>query len=383
MFWRRNGTGCERQASRCGEGTDSMERNGGKRSAKYVGIWQDPGGAHDPWLNAIFGDVLSESVADGNREVVRDGAILFDHFVTSNKDDYYSKFRGLNAFLVDTLDEFYDFDPKIYANFRGVIRMYWSDVFRPERVRILPLGPGGIEISGVGASEPATSRQYVWSFLGQINKSSRPEMAYALGKVEPHLLFATDNLPGVAMWNRGAGGPRRYSRSESAAILGDSIFAPCPMGNANMECFRVYEALELGTIPVLEKRRRLDYFTNLWGEHPVPAFDSWKEAARWMGAMLERPGEIDALQSRCVEWWRSYKKSYSVSLGEFLAECSARDGVAKAEDYVYPKFSRPAWQIRELLRHHNAGALRRRVMLQLKRLRKRGRFRISSNAGPA
>lgn len=55
-----------------------------------------PGGADDPWSNGNFADVLSESVADGGREVVRDGAILFDHFVTRHRDGYLSSPPLLN-----------------------------------------------------------------------------------------------------------------------------------------------------------------------------------------------------------------------------------------------------------------------------------------------
>lgn len=347
---------------------------------KYVGVWQDPKAVHDPWIHEIFGEVLSDSVVDGDRELVQDGVILFDHFVTSWRDSYYSRFRGRNAFLVDMSDEFYDFDPEIYVNFRGVIRMYWSDVFRPERVRFLPLGYAGVKGDGPDVVAPSTTRQYVWSFLGQMNKSSRPDMANGLARVEPHLLFATDELPGMVMWNRGPSGARRYSQAENKAILMDSIFAPCPMGNVNLECFRVYEALECGTIPILEKRFRFDYFRSLWGEHPVPTFSSWSEASRWIGRMLERPAEIDVLQRRCTEWWRDYKHSYSHSLAGFLADCSAMDEPATVDEIVLPKFRRAGWQVSELLRHHNAGAARRRISRQLKLLLRNRRFRSSSNA---
>ncbi len=358
-----------------------MQRTDSMSPAKYVGIWQDPKAVEDPWIHEIFDGVLSHSIVDGKREVVEDGSIVFDYYVSSWKDSYYSRFRGRNAFLVDTTDEFYDFDPEIYANFRGVIRLYWSDVFRPERVRILPLGYWGVKGNGPDEVQPATARQYVWSFLGQVNKSSRPEMAHGLAHVEPHLLFATDELPGVVMWNRGPSGARQYARAEYIEILRDSIFAPCPMGNVNMECYRVYEALECGAIPVLEKRFRFDYFRNLWGDHPVPTFSSWKEASRWISHMLDRPEEIDVLQRRCTKWWSNYKKSYSVSLGEFLAERSATDTVATVDDIVLPKFRRPGWQARELLRHHNAGALRRRVTRQAARMMKDRRFRVATTAG--
>ena len=133
----------------------------------------------------------------------------------------------------------------------------------------------------------------------------------------------------------------------------------------------------------MEKRSGLDYFRNLWGEHPVPAFSTWKEARVWMRGILGRPAEIESLQGRCVEWWKEYKQRYVASVGEFLEERSASEGVASVEGIVFPKYSRRGWQLRELLRHHSAGALRRRATLQLTRMLKERRFRVAATAGPA
>lgn len=338
-------------------------------------------GHNSPWLNEIFGGFLRDSIVDQKREIVGDHVIVFDYFVTAWKDSYYSRFRGRDAFLVDMSDEFYDFDPEIYANFRGVIRAYWSDVFRPQHVHFLPLGYGKFKPAEVGVIPASTEREYVWSFLGQVNKSSRPEMARALARVEPHLLFATDEVPGVVMWNRAPSGPRRYSTAENAAILKNSIFAPCPMGNANQECFRVYESLESGTIPILEKHFRFDYFRGMLGDHPLPTMASWNEASRWIRRMLENPAEINVLQRRCTDWWKTYKEKEVASLGEFMAERSAADGVASVNDIVLPKFSRPGWQMRELIKHHSMGALTRRVKMQVARVIRGRRSRVSINAG--
>lgn len=335
----------------------------------------------NPWLQEVFGGFISRSIMDGKREVVGDGVILFDYHVTGWKDSYHSRFRGRDAILVDRSDEFYDFDPEIYANFRGVIRTYWADVFRPGHVLFLPLGYGWNPAMLEGGTRPSLERRYVWSFLGQVNKSSRVEMARELARVEPHFLFATDDVPGITMWNRSESGRRRYSAAEAAGIMRDSIFAPCPMGNVNLECYRVYEALEEGTIPIVEKRSGFDYFRNLWGEHPVPAFSTWRGAGGWMRAMLERPAEIESLQRRCVEWWKDYKQRCVASVGEFLEERSTGEGVASVEEIVFPKFSRPGWQMRELLKHHSAGALRRRAILQLRRMMTERRFRVATTAG--
>jgi hypothetical protein len=348
----------------------------------YTALWQDADPSEARWIQTLFGSVLGDSLYDGRRNLAPDHVILFDHFVTFQDPAYYARFRGRDAFLVDLSDENYDFSPDIYANFRGVLRMYWSSVFRPEAVMFLPLGFSRLPAS-TEAIRKATERQYVWSFLGQVNKSSRPEMAYALLTVQPHLLFATDRVDRLTMWNRGPNGPRRYPAPQTSAILRDSIFAPCPMGNVNLECYRVYEALESGTIPIVEKRLTLDYFRKLWGEHPVPTVSSWSAARTLIARLFESPAELDLLQERCMSWWRQYKQRYPQTLQAFLARRSAATQLLTPADIVYPSHARPGWKIMELLRHHDRHALQRRVTRQVQRLRSTGKLRVAHTGNRA
>jgi hypothetical protein len=334
---------------------------------RYTGIWQ----VHDPhereFIEEIFAPYVAEYVTDGTHSLALDNSILFDAFCYAQDQTYYPKFRGKNAFLVHFLDENYEGRYEIYENFRGVIRCFWADIFNPERVMFLPLGyNNGVERN----REPLTAasrRRYVWSFLGQMNKSSRPDMAHGLAKVAPNFLFATDDVPGFVFYNKIGAERRRFPREEYAEYLFESSFSPCPMGNANLECFRVYESLECGAIPIVEKRRSLDYFRELLGNHPMPTVRSWSEARGLITELLKTPAQMDALQQSCLTWWRTYKKDYSRQVGEFLASRSRR-GDPIPGSITLPKYRTPGWQMRELLRHHDTRALARRVDKQVRRL---------------
>lgn len=335
---------------------------------RYTAIWQSATPHEFEWIDEIFGPYIKEHVYDAEHRVVLDDAILFDAFINRYDPAYYESFRGRNAFLVHFLDESYRGGYERYLNFKGVFRKHWSDFFNGEGVFPIPLGYcNGFRRQG--ALTPASERSYAWSFAGAAAKSSRPDAISALSAIAPHRVIATDGfeLKGLEI-ERTALGP-----GESAALLRESVFAPAPMGNVNLECFRIYEALEAGSIPILEKRLTLDYYTSLLGAHPLPIFRTWRQAARYVNEIRFDPARLDALQERCVEWWDGHKRQLVGSIGDFLAERSARS----PDNFYSDRAASPFWQHIELLRHQNATALTWRVRRQAVRLLKSGRYRVS------
>lgn len=344
---------------------------------KFTAIWQSETPHEREWVDEIFGPYLSGHVTDGKHELVLDNAILIDAFVHCFDQAYYARFRGLNAYLVQFLDENFDGGYDRYENFRGVFRGHWSSVFNANYVRKMPLG----YCNGVPKREqftPASERRYVWSFAGHVDKSSRPEMADELARVEPHFLFSSSPIPGFVSPVSTPEHKRLLAPSAYYDLLFDSTFSPCPMGNVNLECFRVYEALECGSIPIVEKRLTMDYFRTLLGDHPIPAVGSWREARHLIGSLLREPESLNALQDKCVRWWRNYKKEYSASAGRFLAERSA--AAYQPEPAVSGLYRMPLWQPIELLRHHNARAALKRVRRQVSRVLQNGQLRVAHSA---
>jgi hypothetical protein len=147
------------------------------------------------------------------------------------------------------------------------------------------------------------------------------------------------------------------------------------MGNVNLECFRVYEALECGSIPIVEKRWSLDYFRTLLGDHPIPTVGSWKEGRHLIRSLLRDPQGLNELQEKCIRWWQNYKKEYSVNVGRFLAERSVC--ASMPEPAVSSLYRMPLWQPIELLRHHNARAAMKRVRRQVARVLQNGQVRVA------
>jgi hypothetical protein len=243
----------------------------------------------------------------------------------------------------------------------------------------MPLGYTRGKGRGDSPILPATHRKYVWSFAGQTGKATRPDAIAALAGIVPHLLSSTDSPSSGSGTKAAENSPQLLGPEEFSQLLSNSVFAPCPMGNVNIECFRTYEALEWGAIPIVEKRWGFDYYRELLGDHPMPTVDSWSEARRIVKAMLQNGDEIDRVQRECMDWWKGYKRTYTERIAEFLETRGSADSVNKPT--VSNLHRMPGWRVFELARHHNARALVRRVGLHTARFLKDGKLLVGYRPG--
>ena len=326
---------------------------------KLTFLWQGSSQRERDWIAEIFSPIAGEQIIDGKHSVVLDDCLLLDSYLHSHPRDYYEQFRGKNAWLFHLSDETFEGGYDRYECFRGVFRNYWSDIFNPRRVLQIPLGYSEGIRSGANSLRNS-DRPYLWCFLGAGGKSTRPEMLKAFEPLKPHFTHITDR-----------GSVKRIDKQQYVSILRDSVFVPSSMGNVNLDCFRVYEALECGTIPLLEKRPRFDYFRQLFGPHPLPTFSSWDRAARFVASVRDDSLALDRLLTECSQWWSAYKKNLSTCVERFIAEPPQLE----SGSFVTWRRSLPGWQAYELLRHHNLAAFARRIGTQAARLRNEGRLR--------
>jgi len=194
-----------------------------------------------------------------------------------------------------------DYIPK----FDFVLRNYYSRNLE-ERFPNLHWIPQGSK-SGLGnhlAFIPSTlalasQRPHLCNFLG----SMRANRAAVLRVLEDHHIRCTTN---VNRWEgKGARDPILYRFT-----LETSQFTLCPWGN-NPETMRMYEAMECGSIPILQRwpRPEEDPLTALGPDHPLPVVDEWSQ----LPALLQRyadPTELDVLQARVIRWWIRRKDAF-------------------------------------------------------------------------
>jgi len=340
-------------------------KNGEKITKGVNLVWTTRGLEEADWLHYLLGPLIRREVMAEHFEFVKPDSL---YVVSANRNlrqcvpaEFIAKLANIRSKgLIHLSDEYYGGGYDLYRAFDFVLRIHHAAWFEnvPE-VFIFPSGwsegmPRRTSIV------PATARKYVWSFSGNRIASSRPEMFKALNSVEPKFVNAyVARQPGA----------RSMSRLEYHAVLDETIFAPCPMGNAIMETWRFYEALEAGCIPIIEVRPWMHYYERLLGPNPVPTVYCWSHAPSLIKVLSKDPERLKALQQRIVSWWTQCKQSYQLRINLFVSEKLERqDG--KLSTRRLPSTS-PFWPIRrliELLRHQTGMSLFRRVKRPFARL---------------
>lgn len=339
---------------------------------KLTLLWQDTQSWHHEWILEVLSPLIDRQVFDGKHEIVLDNCIVVDANIQVEDPAYYRKFLGKNAFLFREPDEYYrDVSIDAYANFCGVIRMHHSAAFRPQRVMHVPVGYPRGEFR---RSEPkiASQRKYTWVMLGQMNKATRPEALTALIPVQPNYWHATDG------WKPGASislsNDLQYSpTNDYLSLLGDAAFCPSPMGNVSQETGRPYAALEAGSIPVLERTPLMDVHRRVLGNHPLPTFPNWNNAAAFVKEIWADKKALDQLQNECLTWWEAYKKNLSQEVLDFVDRLWQNHPTGITQ-FIRGYAHIPGWPMWELARHHSLPAFGRRVKRQSTRMIKYRKF---------
>ena len=151
------------------------------------------------------------------------------------------------------------------------------------------------------SSKNVGERRFSWAFLGEVKNESRRNMVSGLETVRgERFLHATSG------WD--AADARRGTAYSD--VLADSIFAPTPPANVHLECYRTYEALECGAIPVVDT----DYYGTEFGA-PFPVVQpAWGDAPEVLNRLLGDRGALERLDTRCREWWADVKRSYPAKI---------------------------------------------------------------------
>jgi hypothetical protein len=93
----------------------------------------------------------------------------------------------------------------------------------------------------------------------------------------------------------------KLSPWEYALSVRKAVFTLCPIGRSN-ETIRLYEAFELGSIPIMLKGSEFveDMFPP---NHPVVILDSWTQLKSRMAELTQEPARLNELQRRVMSFW--------------------------------------------------------------------------------
>ena len=324
-------------------------------------VWHHPGMRQHDWVRLVFGELVTGEIEDPDFQCFEDDTI---HVVSmifhplAALDDYFAECRRRcsNIVLFHAGDEWFSGGCGPYRHFDNVVRELPSFFTRGAGVACIPLGSPVTRVDPPPRT-PASERPVIWSFAGEI-RNTRIEMVKHFGK-----------MPGGKLIDIGAAPP--LSATEYDDLLRDSVFAPCGMGAIITETWRVYEAIEAGAIPLIEKMPTLDYYRNLLGEHPIPTFGNWRQARDFATKLMHDKQALDRLQDEICGWWSGYKAKMVRDVTEMLSTSHSRELIAFGNSAVNSnKVIHESLRVAELLRHQTPANLRRRFANPIKPLRR-------------
>jgi hypothetical protein len=321
-------------------------------------IWHADNLLEVDWLHDVLGDLVEEECFDLDLTCFDDDCI---HVVSSNwqalpaYEDYFRECRARcrRLVLLHTSDEWFSGGYALYRHFDAVIRNFATGLAKHEGIWTIPEGYANGTQTG-DELRPATERQYAWSFAGEI-KASRVNMAAEFAGLQPNFLASTTSI-----YKEGG---KKLSKAEFDEVLKNSIFSPCPMGNVILETWRLYESLELGCIPIVETRASLDYFTGLFGQHPIPSFKNWDAARRYAQHALADKSSLQRKQLEIRNWWTMKKQAVRTQVRRAATGPSHHAALRRYGELArnrYPVLHEPL-RLAELLRHQNRTSLMGRL----------------------
>merc|ERR1711862_141764 len=99
-------------------------------------------------------------------------------------------------------------------------------------------------------------------------------------------------------------------------IYRDAMFVPIGRGYVNLDCYRIYEAVVAGAIPVVvgPKEEILETFAG----HRDPPFvfaESWDAAAKLMTPFRHNHTKWQAFARQLAPWWCNWLHSLRLQIG--------------------------------------------------------------------
>lgn len=153
-------------------------------------------------------------------------------------------------------------------------------------------------------------RKYDWCFAGSVHDGKRQKAIDKLKNYSSNYKVHT-----CSGFNAADG----LSTEEYRKLMNDSKFVLCPQGQDSMDSFRIYEALEAGTIPVtLKHTETIRIEPSYWHaifrseqELPFVVGETWEDAISKMKNEVKQD-----TQKECKKFWDKQKNVWSAQFKE-------------------------------------------------------------------
>jgi hypothetical protein len=153
-------------------------------------------------------------------------------------------------------------------------------------------------------------REFIWNFIGTPHHVDRQQALETFKAIDGHFIHLTE----------GFGSADSLHISRYAEIINNSLYTLCPYGHYNADTFRVYEALEAGSVPIVPRNAPgLDFPVSYWSwlfRGEVPPFvmaSDWNEAREIVMDDLGSGRYIERMEL-CQLFWRKWKLQWRYDL---------------------------------------------------------------------
>lgn len=238
-----------------------------------------------------------------------------------------------------------------YKNLDFVLRNYWIDEHLPSNVQYIPLGPQFPQICKPSMPEyneqfkgiftdttnkkpkctcgslkvkRASERAYLWSFFGSL-RNNRSSLVDAVQKSKAlknrGFLLVARKFGGDGVY--GSKNALENPKTKYLQIIGESSFVFAPCGNV-METHRIYEAIILGALPVIENCQ-----PEVAGFFPFPSLivsGGVQGMIDFVARYSKMPKEMDLIQQELHLWWTNYVESIARNVSSVIFSLPETEG---------------------------------------------------------
>jgi len=166
-------------------------------------------------------------------------------------------------------------------------------------------------------TELKETKEYNWFFAGQMTHERRMQMWEASKNIPMGYALATEGFT------------QGVSQEEYYKAMADSKICLCPSGPETVDTFRLFEALEMGCVPIVDtktpKEDMLGFWEWLFGE-PVP-FVQIKEWSDVTGYIEDCLSQYPHLNNTIHSWWIRQKNKMRRQLQHDINEVGALESV--------------------------------------------------------
>lgn len=155
-------------------------------------------------------------------------------------------------------------------------------------------------------------KKYLWSFVGQVQNPFRQQCVNVLKKLPDGYMKIVRGFGG------GVSGGVEYQ--EYLDIIAQSKFVICPSGSMTVETFRVFEAMECGSIPITDRRcprdpEGWDYWEKVVPNNNLFTVPNWEDIGDILDSYDDFP-HPDMMN----QWWEDYKNELETKLIKLAVE---------------------------------------------------------------